>query len=1206
MIETLTLADLCRSAAPLTLFPDDPVSQAVAAMGERRLSSVVLVADGRPVGIFTERDALGLIARGDYLAGTRLGDLMSPDPLTAAPHLNFVDGYALMAEHGFRHLVLVDDQGQLHGVLSETDFARALGADEFLGPRTVADLMTRTPATLPPDATVATALGLMAERAISSVVIVVAGQAVGILSERDAIRLTGADLDLRTTPLATLMSRPLHTIGPDRQAHEASVSMQELGIRRLVVEDAGGGLVGILTRHDLVKDIQSIYLRLLRQVVADQGQALQDARAQLSEQSVLRTLLERSEHFGIVAVDAGHAVRFINGAALAALGLNAEGARSLPLPGLLAAAGLATEGYAERLAALVGAERLTLDLIRPTGSDWRWLRLVTSAIRDGTGRCEGYLLSIQDLTQERADAERLRAIVDSSPAGIGLGDMQGRLVLANPAFLTMLGYQDHPQELLGRHFSDFTDTEDRPRDAAEFARLLAGQVPSYRLEKRYLRRDGRLVRADVTVSAIRDATGRITAPLALVMDISDLRRAQESLLEAQALTHLGSWELDLSTNRLLWSDEVYRIFGLPPGSELTLEAFLNLVHEDDRERVAAAYAHSVATAGDYDIEHRVRRPDGRVRWVRERGGHTTDAAGRVIRTLGTVHDITEDHAARHQQRLINTLFESTSEGILITDADNRIVAVNPAFTAITGYSAAEVAGRNPRLLQSGRHDAAFYRELWEQLGLTGTWGGEVWNRRKNGEVYPQWLIINQVRGPDGRVQQHLAIFSDESAAQRSAEAIEFLSHHDPLTGLPNLTRLRVRLTDALERASAGQHRLALLVLDLDRFQDVIASHGHLAGDEVLKALAARLAAAAQPADILARLAGDSFVIARALGADLEAVRIAQDLQQVVNQPLDVAGLPNLTVTASIGVAVYPEDGIGVTSLLRNAESALKRAKEAGRNGIACYRPEMTADARRRVQLESELRSALAEGEFRLFYQPIVCVATGAMVAAEALIRWQHPRNWLLLPAAFIDAVEHSDLIHPIGRWVLTQAVAQARDWQALARVRVSINVAGPQIASGELARDLEAALDLVGLDPGLLEIEVLERFLLRDPDQALAELQRVHDLGVAIALDDFGTGYSSLSYLKRLPVDYLKIDKSFIRHLVSDPGDSAIVRSTITMAHNLGIQVIAEGVETADQLAYLDGAGCDLVQGYLLSRPVAPEVITEGLAGGRGLILAAT
>jgi len=1204
MIETLTLADLCGSTSPLGLDPEAPVSQAVALMGERRVSSVVLVTDGRPVGIFTERDALGLIARGGYAPTTRLRELMSPDPVTAAPHLGFVDGYALMAGHGFRHLVLVDAQGRLCGVLSETDFAQALGAEDLLGPRTVADLMTRDPATLSPQDSAAAALDLMALRSISSVVIVEQGRAVGILSERDAIRLAGANLDLRATPLVDLMSRPLHRIAPQCPAHEASPRMQALGVRRLVVEDESGRLVGILTRRDLVKEIQEVYLRLLRRVVSDQGQALSEARRQLSEQSVLRSLLERCEHLGLVAADADQTIRFISDAALAALDLSAAAARGLPLAGLLAAAGLAVEDYAGQLRALEGAQRLTLDLSRAAGAQWRWLRLVTSAIGGESGEREGYLVTIQDLTAERADAQRLRAIVDGSAAGIGLGDMQGRLVLANPALIAMLGYQEHPRELIGLHFSAFTDPRDldpEPVDPerAQFDRLLAGEVASYRVEKRLRRRDGHLVRADLSVSAIRDAVGRMTAPLVIVNDISALRLAQERLLEAQALTHLGSWEFDPAADRLSWSAEVYRIFGLPQGAQLTLADFVARIHPADRERVAAAYRRSVATAQTYDAEHRIQRPDGAERWVRERGVHTTDGSGRVVRTLGTVHDITEERAAAHQSRLITTLFENTSEGLLISDADNRIVAVNPAFTAITGYDAGEAVGQNPRLLSSGRHDAAFFRAMWEQLGLTGTWGGEIWDRRRNGEVFPVWLNINQVRGPDGRVLQHLAIFSDQSAAHRSAATIDYLSYHDPLTGLPNLASLRERLTTVLEQAGGERRRLALLVLDLDRFQDVVASHGHLAGDEALKAIGARLLAAAAPTDILARLAGDSFVIAHPIGAAPDAaLQAAQAVQQVLCRPLDLAALPGLTVTASLGVAVYPEDGTGVTSLLRNAESALKRAKEAGRNGIAFYRPEMTAAARRRVQVASELRQALAAGEFRLLYQPIVAVASGAVVAAEALIRWQHPRDGLLLPRDFIDAVEHSDLVHPVGRWVLEQAVAQARNWLAVARVRVCINVSGPQIDAGGLALDLKEVLERTGLEPGLLEIEVLERILLRDPGQALAELNRVRDLGVAIALDDFGTGYSSLSYLKRLPIDYLKIDRSFIHQLVSDPGDAAIVRSTIGLAHHLGIQVIAEGVETAEQRDYLAGAGCDLIQGFLLSRPVAAQAITDCLANG--------
>ena len=961
MIENLTLADLYQPGSLLALSPDAPVSLALALMGERGSSSVILERDGRAVGIFTERDALHLVARGDYHPDTPLHALMTPDPLAASPEMAFAEGYALMAGNGIRHLTLADAQGRLCGVLSESNFVHALGAEELLVPRTVADLMTRDPITLPPQASVAEALTLMAERHISSVLIAESGRVLGIVSERDAIRLAGADLDLSATPVADQMSSPVHRIGPDRPAYEVTPRMRELGVRRLTVEDASGRLVGILTRSDLLKDIQDVYMHLLRRVVAVQGRALQDARRQLSKQSVLRSLLEHSEDLGVVAADADQSIHFINDTALAALGLTAATARLLPLSGLLAAAGLAVENYAGRLAALAGAAHLTLDLSRDTGGDQRWLRLVASAIRNAAGDLEGYLLTVQD--------------------------------------------------------------------------------------------------------------------------------------------------------------------------------------------------------------------------------------------------ITEEHTARQQQRLVTTLFDNTSEGILISDAHNRILTVNPAFTAITGYSAAEAVGQNPRLLNSGRHDVTFFRNLWEQLERTGAWNGEVWNRRKNGEVYPEWLQINQVRGTDGQVVQHVAIFSDLSVAQRSAEEIDYLRHHDPLTGLPNLTRLRERLGEALERLSRERGRLAVLVLDLDRFQDVVATHGHAAGDDALRHIGERLAAATQPADIVARLEGDSFVIARPIDPGLEAsvqtTLAAEALQQVIRRPLDQAGLPDLTVTATIGVALYPEDGASVTSLLRNAESALKQAKLASRSSIAFYRPEMTQTARRRIQLESELRRALAGGELRLFYQPIVAVATGRLVAAEALIRWQHPDDGLLAPRDFIEAVEQSDLVHPVGRWVLEQAAAQARDWLALDRVRVSVNVTGHQIAAGRVAQDLKEVLDHTGLDPSLLCLEVLESVLLRDPDQALAELNRVRDLGVSIALDDFGSGYSSLSYLKHLPVDYLKIDRGFIRHLAHDPTDEAIVRSTIAMAHSLGKRVVAEGVETADQLDYLGRAGCDLVQGYLLGRPMEASAIAAALGSAR-------
>ncbi len=1215
MIETLTLADLCRSRAPLAFAPETPLHLALAAMSEQRMSSVVVVADDRPVGIFTERDALALIVREAYDSDAPLAGLMTLNPITAPPDIGFAEGYARMVAEGIRHLVVVDAAGRLVGVISETDFAQALGADELLIPRTVSDLMTRDPVSLPPGATVAEALRLMTERRISSVLIVEADRVLGILSERDAIRLVGAALDLGLTPVLSQMSQPVHCVQPDVPAHEASPLMRALGVRRLAVTDESGRLVGILTRRDLLKDLQTTHLRLLRQVVADQGRALNDARRQLSDQGVLRSLLEHSADLGILATDAHLGVRFVNQAALGALGVHPPVSGGQRLTELLTAAGLTVPDLTERLAAAREGTGLALDLSRPEGQGARWLRLTASAIRDARGGCEGYLLILLDRTRELAETERLRAISASAPSGIGLYDLQGRLRLANPALLELLGYTDHPDELIGSYFTDVIAAEDQERARTNFRRLLAGEIPSYRVERGYRHRDGRLVRADVAVSAIRDAAGHLTEALAIVNDISDLRRAQERLLEAQAIAHLGSWEYDVAEDRLYWSDEAYRLFGQPIGTPLDLGDFLAMVHPEDQEAVSTAYQQSLTAVAPYEIEHRIRRADGSERWVRERAVHLTDNQGRVIRSLGTVHDITEEHAAQAQQRLITALFDNTSEGILITDAHNRILAVNPAFTTITGYPAAEVLGRDPGLLNSGRHDEAFFRDLWRQLEAAGAWSGEIWNRRRNGEVYPQWLQINRVLDAEGRVLQHVAVFTDLSAAQRSAAEIAYLSHFDPLTGLPNGAHLREALATALgepvpggSAEEAGVPRtqasgLALLVLDLDHFQDLVATHGYLAGDEALRTLGQRLAASAAPGDILARLAGDSFVLARPLAsgpgappASAQASEAARALQQLVHRPLDLDGLPELRLTASLGVALYPQDDEAATSLLRKAEAALKRAKETGRAGLAFYRPEMTQAARRRLQIENELRHAVERGELRLHYQPIVAVGSGALVAVEALLRWQHPRLGLVGPREFIDVVEQGDLVHPVGRWVLAEACAQAHAWQGLAQPPwVSINVSGAEIDGGNLARDLEKMLQRTGLAPRLLEIEVLERVLMQDPDRALAELQRIHDLGVTIALDDFGTGYSSLSYLKRLPLDFLKIDMSFIRNLTTDPGDAAIVQSTIAMAHHFGIRVIAEGVETQEQFDYLAAAGCDLVQGYLLGRPTTAVEITATL-----------
>jgi len=566
--------------------------------------------------------------------------------------------------------------------------------------------------------------------------------------------------------------------------------------------------------------------------------------------------------------------------------------------------------------------------------------------------------------------------------------------------------------------------------------------------------------------------------------------------------------------------------------------------------------------------------------------------------------------ASHPHSLCRLLFEQSAEGIVITDAEARILAVNPAFAEITGYAPEEALGRNPRFLNSGREDKAFFRTLWNALEASGSWRGELWNRRRNGELYRQWLSIHVARDPEGRVLHYVGLLSDITERHRSAEEIDYLSNYDPVTGLANARLLRARLGQMLASARAHEQHLGIFYVDIDHYNDVIASHGHAVADEVLEHFGEVLSTVVAPGDLLARLSDDTFVIVAEVASGFaSASSLAAHYQEVCCQPIEVAGGERLMLTASVGVAIHPEDGLEVHELLRNAASALLSAKRGGRRSIAFYRPEITAAASQRLALEGALRKALIEREFVLHYQPLVNPLDGSLQGAEALLRWQRGEE-LMAPGGFIALAESSDLILPLGAWVLDSALRQVRAWRdaGLPAPRVSVNVSERQIAAGQLAEEIAALLRRYALEPEVLQIEVVERVLLRDPDQALRELERVRALGVGIALDDFGTGYSSLSYLTRFPVDCLKIDRSFVSQLASEPRHWAIVRAILSMAHSLDIGTVAEGVEEPAQLRMLTAAGCHLMQGYLFSRPLPPgrfaELLAQGIDGMETLLAA--
>ncbi|MDR3479367.1 MAG: EAL domain-containing protein [Burkholderiaceae bacterium] len=594
------------------------------------------------------------------------------------------------------------------------------------------------------------------------------------------------------------------------------------------------------------------------------------------------------------------------------------------------------------------------------------------------------------------------------------------------------------------------------------------------------------------------------------------------------------------------------------------------------------------------------RKDGSRRLFQISGQIARDGDGNFVRTHCILIDVTEAQRTEAQLKLAANVFDQSTEGITITDAERNIVLVNRAFTAITGYSREEVIGKNPRMLSSGRQDEEFYRAMWESIGATGLWQGEMWNRRKDGSEYPEWISISRVLDSNGGVKHYIAIFSDITQRKEAEERIQWLAHFDALTGLPNRVLAADRARQSLSMMSRNGEPLALMFINLDHFKNVNDSLGHHIGDVLLVALAERLTGELREQDTVSRLGGDEFVLVLP-GADATgAAHLAEKLINMVAQSLQV-DQHELRLTASIGIAMYPNDADDFESLCACADVALHHAKSDGRNTYRFFTREMQERSTRRVLLENELHRALERNELSLHYQPQISMHDGRLVGAEALLRWRHPILGMVSPAEFIPIAESSGLILPIGEWVLRSAVQQWKSWldSGLALTTVAVNLSAVQFKHPSLTELVMQILEEAGLAPQHLELELTEGIAMDDPLGAIAVLDRLHERGIRMSIDDFGTGYSSLSYLKRFKIYKLKIDQSFVRDLTVDQEDKAIVGAIISLAANLGMQTIAEGVETQGQLEFLRGRGCNEVQGYYFSKPLAVEDFEVFARGNR-------
>lgn len=569
-------------------------------------------------------------------------------------------------------------------------------------------------------------------------------------------------------------------------------------------------------------------------------------------------------------------------------------------------------------------------------------------------------------------------------------------------------------------------------------------------------------------------------------------------------------------------------------------------------------------------------------------------ANDVTFALENIDRETQQHKAAIKLEQAATVFEFSKEGIVVTDAECNIISVNKSFSEITGYTNAEVLGSNPKLLASGMHDSRFYQEMWDTVHQTGSWQGELWNKRKNGEIYPEALTIISVKNEHGAVMNYLAIFSDISERKSAEARILQLANYDVLTGLPNRILFNDRLKQALILGQHKQSPLSLLFLDIDRFKQINDTLGHGAGDQLLQIVAQRLSQCVREQDTVSRQGGDEFIVVLPGTSADEAGLVAQNILQHVLQPYVIAE-HDLRITVSIGIAAYPEHAQDAETLVKHADVAMYQAKAGGRNRYLYFDPVMNTSAYERLQLETALRSALERNEMRIVYQPQVNLSSGKISGCEALVRWQHPTLGLIYPEKFIPLAEETGLIVSINDWVLEQAIRQCHLWQqsGYTAVKMSVNFSALQFGQSDLVLQLTELLNKYQVSPAMLDIELTESILMQGVERTLTNLHALAALGVTISIDDFGTGYSSLSYLKRFPIQQLKIDRSFIRDVTTDPSDATMVRTIILMAKSLKLHIIAEGLENKAQVTFLQQCGCERAQGYYFWKPLTAEAFEK-------------
>ena len=699
--------------------------------------------------------------------------------------------------------------------------------------------------------------------------------------------------------------------------------------------------------------------------------------------------------------------------------------------------------------------------------------------------------------------------------------------------------------------------------------------------------DGDLVRRSVRYAIERSRVGL------------ELRRSEAQFRAVFANAGLGVI-LVAADGRIMAANRAFAAMVGHGAEDVNGTALSSLLHADDIGRHDSLFGDLVAATHDnFQMLSRFVGREGGVAWGRVTVTAVRDTDADTLRfAVVVVEDVTERKRLEDDMRLAATVFESTGEGLFITDSEQRIIRINPAFSDITGYEADEVLGRTPGFLASGRHGRDFYGRMWHAIETQGRWQGEIWDRRKNGETFVSWQNIAAVRDAEGEVTNYVGVMGDITSSKQIEERLSYAANHDPLTRLPNRNLFQERLSRALARAHRNRGLVAVMFVDLDRFKEVNDTLGHLAGDRLLQQVAERISASIRQGDTVARLSGDEFtVMLEDVEDPRDAALVAHKVLKILSEPFHI-GSDVVKISSSIGVSIYPMDAADSQSLVRLADAAMYRAKQQGRNAYRFHSETVNAQAFERLALEEALDGALARGEFEVHYQPVFDLATGRVASIEALLRWNHPDVGLLAPSQFLPLVEEDGLIQPIGQWLLETACRQTHVWHGMGfeGLELEVNLSGRQLRQTNFLEMIGRVLGETGMPPERLLLEIPEGTAVDRVIATGAVFNGLARLGVHVAIDEFGAGYSSLAFLRHRPPAALKISQSFVRSASASTEDAEIVTAIVGIARGLRMAVVAPGIETEEQLALMVASGCDRVQGFLLARPMSAAAMTDYLA----------